>query len=299
MKKLTGSGFYKRTDTGWCLFGISSKPSNDDSLKQIDAVTLEVVSYFLLADSLSSAIVNTIAFRLSNTDVYCKFYTSSYDLYTCEVFDIRPNLIAVFSVGGFNDKGKPDSHVEAFDFRNIQMKYLPNGFGDVFPKLIRFEVLHAKLKRVNRMNFGRMKNLKVLRVPFNELQRIPEDTFHDLLNLEEIDLMSNSLDELPSKLLANLTRLTSFDARHNEISSLAKDFFESTPNIRFIEMSNNPLKTILPMFSELKALWGLYFKSRSCIDDSLLLLKESNETRLMKLNEFDHRVQSKCPVKMN
>lgn len=243
--------------------------------------------------------MNTIVFRLSNKDVFCKFYTSNYDLYTCEVFDIKPNLNAVFSVGGFNDKGKPDSDVEAFDFRNIQMKYLPNGFGVVFPKLIRFEVLHAQLKSINRMNFGRMKNLKVLRVPFNDLQRLSEDTFHDLPNLEEIDLMSNSLHALPSKLLANLTRLKSFDARHNEIDFLAKDFFESTPNIRFIEMSNNPLKTILPMFSELKALWGLYFKSRSCIDDSLLLLKESNETRLMKLNEFDHRVQSKCSAKLS
>lgn len=285
-----------KTDSGWCLLGISAKPFND--LKQIDAVTLNVISYFLYADFISSAIVNTIAFRLSNTDVYCKFYTSTYDLYTCEVFDIKSNLNEVFSVGGFNDKGKPDSAVEAFDLRNIDMNYLPNGFGIVFPKLLRFEMLHANLMGVNRKNFGKMKNLKVCRLSFNKLNRIPEDTLYDLPSLEEIDLRSNSLSELPPKLLEKSTNLRSFDARRNEISHLDKDFFEGTPNVRFIEMSNNPLKTISPTFARLQDLWGLYFNSRTCIDDNLLLLKVSNETRLMKLNEFDDRVRSKCSKKL-
>lgn len=279
----------------WCLLGIASWPENDAALRQFsnNPISLYVFVFVLLIDHVSSSIVNTIGSRFSNTDLYCKLRLSHSEDYTCEVFNIK-NVKRISSVGGSNVNGKSYSDVDIFESYKIEVKALPNGIGEIFPKIKRFEVTHASLRDINRFNFKSMTNLTVLRLSYNKLASISQETFWDLENLKELSLMNNLLKELPEMLLVNMTSLRSLDAQHNFITHLARDLFANNLNIEYIQLSENPLKTIYVKFSGFEQLWGVFIKSRSCIEDNFFVYNESNETRLMKLNEFDQRIKEKC-----
>lgn len=286
-----------KTNDGWCILGISSRPQNDVTLRQFlnNPVSLNLFAFVLLIDYVTSSIVNTIGSRFSNTDLYCKLRVSYSEDYTCEVFSIK-NVKRINSVGGSNLNGKSYYDVDIFESFKIEIKSLPNGIGEIFPKLKKVEITHASLRDISRINFKSMKNLTVLRLSYNKLASLSQETFWDLENLRELSLTNNSLKELPEKLLMNMASLRSFDAQRNAITHLAQDLFANNPKIEYIELSENPLKTIYVKFSMFEYLWGAFFDSQSCIKDDFFVYNETNETRLMKLNEFDQLIKEKCQM---
>lgn len=287
-----------KTNDGWCLLGIASWSENDVTLRQIlnNPVSLYTFVFILLIDYVSSTTVNTFGSIISNTDLYCKLRLSYSEDYTCEIFRIK-NVNRITSVGGSNVNGKSYSDVNIFESHKIEVKSLPNAIGEIFPKLQKIEIIHASLRNISRLNFKSMKNLTVLRLSYNKLASLSQETFWDLENVKELSMSHNLLKELPEKLLMSMVSLRTFNAEQNVITFLARDLFANNLKIEYIELSENPLKTIYIKFSIFEYLWGVFFSSQSCIEDDFFVYNETNETRLMKLNEFDQRIQEKCQMK--
>lgn len=284
-----------RTAAGPCLLGIASQPENDIELRQFinNPVALNIFALALLVNYVTSSVVNTIGSRLSNVDLYCEMKSSYSENYTCEVFSMK-QVKRIVSVGGSNLNGKTYSDVDVLEFYKIEVRELPDGIGDVFPKLSKLEISHAQLQSISRSNFKEMAKLTVLRITNNKLSSIAEETFWDLEHLRELNLMANLLKELPAKLLMNMISLRTFDAERNSITHLAGVFFANNRKLELIQLSENPFKKIDAQFSMFDDLWGVFLHFCGCIDDSVLIYNDSNDTRIMKIEEFNRKLEEKC-----
>jgi hypothetical protein len=82
-----------------------------------------------------------------------------------------------------------DNTMEVLSFWNIKtVFYLPTKIAAAFPVLTQVRAINCSIKEVFRHNFIGLNEMKILLLPFNQIEKIASDTFEGLKNLEHIGL---------------------------------------------------------------------------------------------------------------
>lgn len=71
---------------------------------------------------------------------------------------------------------------------NKKIHYLPVKVAESFPNLVEYWAHNSAIKKISKMNFESLTQLKVLLLQGNEIQEIPSDTFEDLTSLKTLYL---------------------------------------------------------------------------------------------------------------
>lgn len=93
---------------------------------------------------------------------------------------------------------------------------IPNNFHDFFPNLISLNVYDCGLKKISRLDFKNLINLKEIHLTYVKIEELPADLFADLKDLEIIDF------------------------KGNQINSIGKNIFKHLENLKFVDFRENP-----------------------------------------------------------
>ena len=95
----------------------------------------------------------------------------------------------------------------------------------------------------------RMKNLRILWLPENNITEIDNGAFHRLRQLQDIQLWGNWLTALRPGMWRGLRYLHTVTLSHNRISVIEPGMCANLPKVRSIALDNNRLTTITDVFS--------------------------------------------------
>ncbi|KAL0961778.1 hypothetical protein UPYG_G00331610 [Umbra pygmaea] len=123
------------------------------------------------------------------------------------------------------------------------------------------------------------------RITYKQNSKLTNPPFYSLSSLESLDMFSQRPDgmhNLPSNFLDGLTALVSIRAGNINIKSLHPDTFKYTPNLRFLDISNNIFTTLAPeLFHPLPNLSAIYLSK--CRFQSLDFLIKANLSKVFYL----------------
>ncbi|XP_070501584.1 leucine-rich repeat-containing protein 15-like [Chironomus tepperi] len=132
--------------------------------------------------------------------------------------------------------------------------HMPHGIGNVFKKLISFDVSSSSVKFFDKICFEKMEKVKFLRMSHNEIEELPGDVFEGLTNLQHLDMSRNKIKNLPSEIFAKNLNLKYVKLSENQLEVLDAGVFANNVNLRKIFLSGNKLRKISVDFTILSDL---------------------------------------------
>jgi Leucine-rich repeat (LRR) protein len=207
------------------------------------------------------------------------------ELYTCRAknLEISENNVKISSIDGKHGDGKSNADVECFIISKQNVKFLPTGIKDFFPRLKEFLIESSQLEEIERKSFERMSTIQSVSLATNNITSLPEDTFYDLNELKNLLICCNKLKTLPVNLLMNQKKLEKFIMGKNEIGELPKGFFKNNLKLKDIVMNKNNLNDIdtadMFLMKNLKRVW---LNNNKCIDNDF---KEVNMANLREIKQ--------------
>jgi Leucine-rich repeat (LRR) protein len=134
-------------------------------------------------------------------------------------------------------------------YKNLQQK-LPFGIGSVFPYLTSLDVSVSNVKNIERKNFVGMKNLRDLRLFFNNIEQLPDDVFSDLEELQWLNIAKNSIKVLPNDIFTRNLKLKKLQASENFIDTITSETFRNNPLLEEVYLNKNKIKNFMADFTE-------------------------------------------------
>jgi Leucine-rich repeat (LRR) protein len=162
---------------------------------------------------------------------------------------------------------KSNADVETFKIYRQNVKFLPTGLKEFFPRLKQYIVHKSKLEEVKRKSFKSIATLEAVAIYGNKISSIPEDTFYDLTELKILWLGENKLKTLPVNLLMNSKKLEAISMRKNQIEEIPIGFFKKNLELKTIAITKNNLSIIdtTDLFN-MKNLHEVKLNNNKCID---------------------------------
>lgn len=186
--------------------------------------------------------------------------------------DVQSDILEVSKITGYHHYRKSNFHVLKLEFNRHQWaKYLPNGFGKIFPNMIEMEIRETPLKTLRRSNFVAMTNMVVLLIEDTRIAELAGDTFAELINLQELSISRSFLKALPTNIFLPLKNLRYFDGKHNKITELERDLFRGNMNIELINLIGNYFNEIKVDFAALPKIIEVYLLQCGCINSYYLM----------------------------
>lgn len=145
---------------------------------------------------------------------------------------------------------------------NQEVKFLPIRVGQIFPRLIKYEVKLCLIRKINRKHFADLLYLKYINLYTNKIEVIDESAFDQLTNLEEINLGLNAINSLSDGIFRKNINLKKIFLRENLISHISTNTFRHLSNLQEINLSHNKLTTLKPeLFTNCKNLQKILLMS--------------------------------------
>lgn len=186
--------------------------------------------------------------------------------------DIQADNLNVSLITGQHHYRKSNSHVRKLEFcRHFWSKFLPNGFGKMFPNLSYMEVRETPLMALKRSNFAGMSKLIVLYIDDTKILSLPNDLFADMKSLKELTISKSFVTILPANIFLPLESLKLFNGKYNKISRLSSDLFRGNPLMESINLiGNDELQDIKIDFTKLNNITEIYLFQCGCINSYYL-----------------------------
>lgn len=188
--------------------------------------------------------------------------------------NLSHNLIKNMPDKGFLFNQKPGV-INHFDASYNQIEFLHENSFATMVGLTHLYLNNNKIKALPSLVFSQLKSLQLLDLSFNEIETfnsnlfelnrnlhhlnfrnnpmisIPEESFTSLVNLISLDLSHCQLTELkwniPELTLNRLQSLQNLNLSSNQLTQITADFLSMTPNLRNLDLENNPLKCDLEL----------------------------------------------------
>ena len=132
--------------------------------------------------------------------------------------------------------------------------HMPHGIGNVFKKLISFDVSSSNVKFIDKICFEKMENLKFLRLSHNEIEDLPGNVFEGLSNLEHLDLSRNKIKKLPVEIFAKNVNLKYLKLSENQLEELDDGIFVNNMELKKIFVNGNKLRKVSVDFTSVSGL---------------------------------------------
>jgi Leucine rich repeat len=132
----------------------------------------------------------------------------------CQVmnFTITSNNETISSINGQNHS-MPNIKTLSFDAQIVN--FLPKGIDKLFPELEGLEIRNSSLKSISKNELQGFRKLKVLHLPYNQLESLNSDLFSNNQELLWIGLRNNKLEVIGEHLLTPLKQLKAADFEKN------------------------------------------------------------------------------------
>lgn len=138
-------------------------------------------------------------------------------------------------------------------YKNLP-QHMPHGIGNVFKKLISFDVSSSSVKFVDKMCFDKMEKVKFLRLSHNEIEELPGNVFEGLPSLQHLDMSKNKIKNLPVDIFVNNINLKYIKLSENQLEVLDAGVFANNVNLIKIFLNGNKLRKVSVDFTILKYL---------------------------------------------
>lgn len=103
----------------------------------------------------------------------------------------------------------------------VEIKRVLDEFPADLPEFVtHLELHHLKLKKLTRLDFKNLKNLKTLELIWCDLEEIDEDAFDNLLNLERLNLSNNNIEKISVRHFENNNNLQGVILYKNKLDNL-------------------------------------------------------------------------------
>ncbi|MCY3410018.1 MAG: leucine-rich repeat domain-containing protein [Candidatus Heimdallarchaeota archaeon] len=136
------------------------------------------------------------------------------------------------------------TELEQLLLSNNQLVNIPSDFSEL-EHLKVMDISYNKIKNLH-ADFSKLQNLTHFRAQGNQLSEIP--SFLSFLQLvEEIDLSYNNISNINAE-FNQLLDLTTLILSNNRIGAIPS--FLSLPKLKLLDLSNNPIRSIFPLFPD-------------------------------------------------
>jgi Leucine-rich repeat (LRR) protein len=162
--------------------------------------------------------------------------------------DDRPLTIASYkSLENQNFDGERDIEITHTNLGRL----FPHGIGRTFTNLVSLDVSSSLVAVVDQQCFRDMRQLKDLRLFFNNIETLPADTFHDLHDLEILNLAKNVIKSLPQHVFDNNQQLKVLRLNENRLEAIESGVFGRNLQLRELSLQKNAIKRVAFDFSVL------------------------------------------------
>ncbi|KAL7026929.1 hypothetical protein ACKWTF_005238 [Chironomus riparius] len=132
--------------------------------------------------------------------------------------------------------------IKAFSIENNHdVKFLPENIGDLFPNLEKIFIKNTSISKVPNKVMKKLKKLKVLNLPDNNLLELDPEMLDDIPLLEEVDFSGNKIEKLPKNIFKKVPKLKIISFENNEFTEMEPEIFESLPHLTKITMDGDDL----------------------------------------------------------
>lgn len=133
------------------------------------------------------------------------------------------------------------------DFRGLQFLDLSsNLFTDLsaislfVPSLVSVILCHNQLTHFSNMTFGKMPNLRVMKLQYNNISVLSSNAFANMSQLQELQLNRNRLRAIPANLFRDLRRLA-LNLEDNFLDELDENLFskDKIDRLEYLNLDRN------------------------------------------------------------
>lgn len=162
-------------------------------------------------------------FCAENITINCKYTTQNsqiwneipYNYKACKVdgdliIARNSRVVSVVEIDGY-----PKDSIGYFYSYEKTMKYIPKGFGEIFPNLIFLNIEGSKLVEVSADDMKQFPNLHILAIQSNPIEYLEANLFKHNPDLHWIRLWSNKITHIDVEAFSGLYYLEYLDLRKN------------------------------------------------------------------------------------
>ncbi|MFH1644136.1 MAG: leucine-rich repeat domain-containing protein [bacterium] len=148
------------------------------------------------------------------------------------------------------------------DLSKLQIKSLDgiqSALGSTCKKIKEIRMDHNKIKKIERDDLNRFRNLEILDLSFNKISEIEKGAFAPLKKLVRLDLSNNKIKELQPQIFMNQRKLKDLDLSDNDIKILKRDLFRNLSALEQINLADNKITHIpVSLFKRNKKIKEIY-----------------------------------------
>lgn len=166
--------------------------------------------------------------------------TKSYyecDIRSAVLLDRSTELISVET----SSNKKSNDDVQLIDFYvNNKVKHIPNILFRTFPNCEYFYMnQNFGLEEIKQRYFEGANNLRVVRIPNNEIKHLDKRVFSSARNIEIINLKNNLIENFHKLAFDGLPQLLQIYLQQNRIHQLSVDTFSLIDNLKTLDLTDN------------------------------------------------------------
>lgn len=161
-----------------------------------------------------------------------KFSSCQLETIPKNVFEIFSSLLCFMATTPGLSKLDEESFTGA---ENLQFLYLPGN----------------RIKKLGPQTFAGASNLNEINLSDNEIEVVSEDAFEGLAHVESLSLARNQIAFFGQETFASLTDLMNLDISGNTIEFLDARLFVNNENLNGINIADNEIVSITPLFLDL------------------------------------------------
>lgn len=239
--------------------------NNVEDISNLDLSNNEISDVKNVFSRMSSlSIVNLAGNKLQDLSTHGNMFQSNLKLEKI-ILDNNP-MIKSLPANGFNINNMSSFNVHWFSCENCGLESLADKTFETMPAILTLTLSHNKISDIDTGIFQPLKALHDLDLSYNEIRTINDDTFKNNINIGTLNLANNHLMSLHASVFRNnvnlqmldisncglyklwsdvkpenLSSIQNLNVSNNKILIIRKEDVAVTDNLKFIDLSGNPL----------------------------------------------------------